>query len=273
VFVGATAIDDNKALQLLVKLTMEKKTALVTGASVGIGRAIAIQLAAENYQLIVLARREERLLELQELLPSTDIHTIACDINDQQAVAAALDKLPEKFSDIDVLVNNAGLALGLGSAEQALWEDWQRMILTNCMSLAYITRLILPGMVKRNRGAIINIGSIAGTYAYKGGSVYGATKAFVEQFSQNLRADLVGKNIRVCNLEPGLLGDTEFSLVRFHGDEKSADAVYEDCQPLRPEDIAETVRWLLSMPEHFNVNRMEIMPTCQASAGLAIVRQ
>jgi 3-hydroxy acid dehydrogenase/malonic semialdehyde reductase len=251
---------------------MQKHTALVTGASVGIGRAIAKKLADDDYQLILLARREEKLKELQAELAPTPVHLIACDINDQEAVATALASLPETFKTIDVLVNNAGLALGLGSAEETLWEDWQRMILTNCMSLAYVTRLIVPAMVERNRGAIFNIGSIAGTYAYKGGNVYGATKAFVEQFSLNLRADLVGKNIRVCNLEPGLLGETEFSLVRFHGNEESADAVYEGCQALRPEDIGETVSWILKMPDHFNVNRMEIMPTCQAPAGLQIAR-
>lgn len=251
---------------------MQKQTALVTGASVGIGRAIAKKLAKDDYQLVLLARREDKLQELKAELAATPTHIIACDINDQVAVANALKALPAQFKDIDVLINNAGLALGLGSAEETLWEDWQRMILTNCMSLAYVTRLVLPAMVKRNTGAIFNIGSIAGTYAYKGGSVYGATKAFVEQFTLNLRADLVGKNIRVCNLEPGLLGETEFSLVRFHGDEATADAVYEGCQALRPEDIGETVSWILSMPAHFNVNRMEIMPTCQAPAGLQIAR-
>lgn len=252
---------------------MEPKTALVTGASAGIGRAIAHRLAADNYQLILLARRKEKLLDLQAELAATTCHLIACDINDQQVVTAELENLPQQFSSIDVLINNAGLALGLGNANEAHWEDWQQMIMTNCMALAFITRQLLPAMVKRNAGDIINLGSSAGSYAYRGGNVYGASKAFVKQFSLNLRADLVGTNIRITNLEPGLIGETEFSNIRFHGDDDSAAAVYAGCQPLVPEDIAETVAWLLSMPQHFNVNTMEIMPTCQAPAGLAVVKE
>lgn len=250
--------------------TASLPTALITGASVGIGRATAESLAKQGYQLILLARRESKLRELAAHLGSTPTHLIACDINDKTALSTALQELPTTFQDIDVLVNNAGLALGLGTADEALWEDWQTMIETNCMALTYLTRQVLPGMKKRNAGFIVNMGSIAGTYPYQGGNVYGATKAFVDQFSINLRTDLLGTNIRVCNLQPGMLGDTEFSLVRFHGDESAADAVYENCQPLKPEDVAEAVRWVVSQPAHVNVNRMEIMPTCQSPGGLAV---
>ena len=162
------------------------------------------------------------------------------------------------------------MALGLEPADQTNWQDWQTMIETNCLSLTFITRQILPGMVKRNIGHIINIGSIAGSYQYKGGNVYGASKAFVEQFSMNLLTDLLGTKVRATVLMPGLLGDTEFSVVRFHGDQEEANNVYDGHQALKPEDIAETIRWVVGQPEHVNINRIEIMPTCQAPAGLAI---
>lgn len=252
---------------------MINKTALITGASMGIGKATAQTLASQGYRLILLARRENKLLELKAELNDTDIHLISCDINNHEELTSELLRLPEEFKDIEVLVNNAGLALGLKSADQTEWSDWQTMIETNCVSLAFLTRQILPQMVQRNTGHIINIGSIAGSYAYKGGNVYGATKAFVEQFSINLRADLLGTKVRVCNLAPGMLGESEFSLVRFNGDEKAAKAVYEGVQPLRPEDVAESIRWILEQPEHVNINSMEIMPTCQAPAGLAIAKE
>ncbi|RBP53738.1 SDR family NAD(P)-dependent oxidoreductase [Arenicella xantha] len=248
---------------------MKSKTALITGASVGIGRATALILAEQGYQLILLARRLDKLQELQNEL-SVASHLIACDINDHEALDQALQNLPQAFKDIDVLVNNAGLALGLNPADTADWSDWQTMIQTNCVSLAYLTHQVLPAMVARNTGHVINLGSIAGNYAYRGGNAYGATKAFVAQFSKNLRADLLGKQIRVTNLVPGIIGNTEFSLVRFHGDKDSANAVYQDCQALTPEDIAETIRWVVSLPEHVNINEIELMPTCQASGGLAV---
>lgn len=251
---------------------MTTKTALVTGASVGIGRATCIALSKAGYQLILLARRAERLNALQTEL-ATPSHVIACDVNDHDEIASQLNMLPPEFSDIDVLVNNAGLALGLNTADKADWSDWQTMIQTNCMSLAFLTRQVLPNMVKRNAGHIINLGSVAGSYAYKGGNTYGATKAFVEQFSHNLRVDLLGTALRVCNIEPGLLGETEFSLVRFHGDKDAADSVYQGCQPLDPSDVAETIRWVVSQPPHVNINRLELMPTCQAPAGLSVDKQ
>jgi len=251
---------------------MSKITVLITGASMGIGKATAMTLAKKNYQLILLARREDKLLQLQAELKETNAHIIVCDINNHKQLSKELSNLPKEFNEIDVLINNAGLALGIKSADQAEWSDWQTMIETNCVSLAFLTRQILPGMVERNSGHVINIGSVAGSYAYKGGNVYGATKAFVEQFSINLRTDLLGSKVRVCNLAPGMLGETEFSLVRFHGDKSAAKEVYQGCQPLMPNDIAQSIRWILEQPEHVNINSMEIMPTCQAPGGLAIAK-
>ncbi len=244
---------------------MSQKTALITGASVGIGAEVARQLHALGYSLILMARREHKLNELNQELGGQH-QIIACDVNDQGAIEAAVKDMQR----VDVLINNAGLALGLSSAEQSDWAHWQTMIHTNCLALAFLTRQLLPNMVKRNQGHIINLGSVAGSYAYKGGNVYGATKAFVEQFSLGLRADLLGTAIKVTNLEPGLIGGTEFSNVRYEGDNDKASAMYENCQPLTAQDIANTISWLLTQPAHMNVNRMEIMPVCQAPAGLSV---
>ncbi len=249
---------------------MNSKTALITGASVGIGRATAIALATAGYDLILLARREDKLLELAaELLP-INTYIVACDINDRAELEKQLSSLPAAFKNIDVLVNNAGLALGLEPSNEADWNDWHIMIETNCLSLAFITRQVLPGMVERNSGHVINIGSTAGSYQYRGGNVYGASKAFVDQFSMNLLTDLLGTKVRTTLLTPGMLGGTEFSLVRFHGDAQEAAKVYAGRQALMPEDVAESIRWVVTQPEHVNINRMEIMPTCQAPAGLAL---
>lgn len=248
-----------------------KKTALITGASVGIGRAIAHALAADNYQLILLARRIHKLTELANEL-TVPCHQVACDITDQTAVDEALDSLPGEFQKIDVLVNNAGLALGLAPADQSDWNDWQTMIETNCLALAYMTRKILPTMRAANAGYVVNVGSTAGSYAYQGGNVYGASKAFVEHFTMGLRSDLLGSNVRVCHISPGLVKGTEFSNVRFHGDTQAVNRLYEGCEPLVPTDVAESVRWVLAQPEHVNINHLEIMPTCQAPAGLAVAK-
>jgi len=248
---------------------MDVKTALITGASAGLGRATAKRLSKAGYQLILVARRESKLLELADSL-ATDCHVIACDVNNFEQLTEMLEARPDQFKDIDLLLNNAGLALGVSSADKSDWNDWQTMIQTNCMALAYLTRQILPGMVERNKGHIINLGSVAGNYAYKGGNVYGASKAFVEQFSINLRTDLLGTRVRVTNIAPGMIGETEFSQVRFHGDNKAADAVYANCDALRPDDIAASVEWIAGLPEHVNINKLEMMPTCQAPAGLAI---
>lgn len=248
---------------------MSTKTALITGASAGLGRATAIGLAKLGYQLILIARREEKLLELKRQL-DVKTHCLACDVTDKEAVANALSLLPEGFQNIDVLVNNAGLALGLESADKTDWDDWQTMIDTNVTALAFVTRQVLPGMVERNSGLIINLGSTAGHYAYRGGNMYGATKAFVDHFSISLRADLLGTKIRITNLIPGLIGKTEFSKTRFHGDESAFQGLYDKCEALNPQDIADTISWIASQPEHVNINRLEIMPTCQAPAGLSV---
>ena len=193
-------------------------------------------------------------------------------MTDAAGVAALPGSLPEGWREPDVLVNNAGLALGLAPAHEADLAQWDRMVATNVTGLMHLTRAILPGMVARDRGHVVNLGSIAGSYPYPGGHVYGGTKAFVEQFSLNLKADLVGTFVRVTNVEPGLCGGTEFSQVRFAGDEGKAQAVYKGTEPLTADDIAETVAWVIGLPRHVNVNRIEMMPTCQAPGPLAVKR-
>ena len=248
---------------------MDVKTALITGASAGLGLASAKSLSAAGYQLILVARRESKLRELAQSLP-TQCHVISCDVNSFDELTAKLEARPSRFKHIDLLLNNAGLALGLQAADKANWDDWQTMIQTNCMALAFLTHQVLPAMVERNSGHIINMGSSAGNFAYKGGNVYGASKAFVDHFTMNLRADLIGKKVRVTNLVPGLVAQTEFSNVRFDGDTDAVEAVYANCDALTPEDIAASVLWVASQPEHVNINRLEIMPTCQAPAGLVV---
>ena len=250
------------------------KTALVTGASSGIGRMTAKQLAGEGYKLILTARREERLQSLKEELgKAASCHIIVSDLRNTDAVRQAVDDLPEEFRTIDVLINNAGLAAGTEPAQNAKWNDWEEMISTNCMGLSNITHAILPGMVKRNCGHIVNIGSVAGTYAYRGGNVYGATKAFIEHFSRGLKTDLLGTQVRVSNIAPGMVGDCEFSLVRYRGDTEKAEAVYNKVEPLDPAAIAECVAWCISRPAHVNILNMEVMAACQAPGGLAISRK
>jgi 3-hydroxy acid dehydrogenase/malonic semialdehyde reductase len=194
-------------------------------------------------------------------------------VTDADAVAALPGSLPEGWRVVDVLVNNAGLALGLDPAFRAQIGDWDKMVATDVTGLMHVTHALLPGMVERDQGIIINLGSTAGSYPYPGGHIYGAAKAFVAQFSLNLRADLVGTNVRVTNLEPGLVGGSEFSKVRFGGDAQKAAAVYAGTQPLMPDDIAEAVAWLVGLPPHVNINRMEMMPTCQAPGPLAVKRK
>ncbi len=247
-----------------------KKTVLITGASSGFGEAIARRFAEMGFSLVLAARRLERLQQLSESLP-VNCFLIQLDVRDRKAVERAIDDLPDEFSTIDILINNAGLALGLGPAHEADLDDWDTMIDTNIKGLTYVTRAVLPGMVARQSGHVVNMGSIAGDWPYPGGNSYGASKAFVKQFSLNLRADLQGKNVRVTNIEPGL-AQTEFSVVRFHGDQQKADSIYEGLKPLLPADIAETVIWATSLPEHVNINRIEVMPTCQSFSPLAIAR-
>jgi len=250
---------------------MKSPVAFITGASSGFGRAIAERFAAAGMQLVLLARREDRLHELSKSL-SVPCHTIACDVRDGDALRAAVAAIPGDFGRIDILVNNAGLALGLEPAHRTEWSDWQQMIETNCTALALLTRLIVPGMVERRSGHIVLMGSVAGHYAYPGGNVYGASKAFVEQFARGLRADLSGQGVRVTHIAPGLAGGSEFSEVRFHGDREKAAAVYTGTEPLLPRDIAECVFWAVNQPPHVNINSIELMPTCQASGPLQVHR-
>lgn len=249
-----------------------QKTIVITGATSGFGRACAERFAREGWRLIVTGRRKERLQELTDRLAGTAIHAVELDVRELRSVEAMVAGLPEAFRDIDVLVNNAGLALGLQGAHEADLNDWETMIDTNIKGLCYLTRCLLPGMVARNQGHIINMGSIAGNYPYPGGNVYGATKAFVKQFSRNLLTDLIHTALRVTNIEPGL-AESEFSIVRFHGDKEKADAVYRGTQPLTPVDIAEIVYWVTSVPPHVNICTVEVMPVCQSCGPLAIHRQ
>jgi 3-hydroxy acid dehydrogenase/malonic semialdehyde reductase len=246
--------------------------AMVTGASSGFGEAISRLLVSAGHRVIGTGRRGERLAALTEELGEQFL-PLVFDVQDKAATRAAIEALPTEWQQVDLLVNNAGLALGLEPAHKADLEDWEQMIATNISGLALITRLLLPGMVARNRGHVINIGSIAGTYPYPGGNVYGATKAFVKQFSLNLRADLAGTAVRVTNVEPGLCGGTEFSNVRFHGDDAKAATVYQGVQAILPEDIANTVLWISEQPAHVNINSIEIMPVAQTFGPLHISRR
>lgn len=242
----------------------------VTGASAGFGAAIARRFIADGAKVVATARRLERLQALrQELGPN--LLPLELDVCDRAAVERLVAALPAEFAEIDVLVNNAGLALGLEPAHQASLENWERMVDTNIKGLMYCTRALLPGMVARDRGHVVNLGSTAGEWPYAGGNAYGGTKAFVRQFSLNLKADLLGTGVRVSEIEPGL-SESEFSLVRFGGDAAKAKAVYAGTQPLTPQDIADTVHWIVSRPAHVNINTISLMPTCQSFAGLSIKR-
>lgn len=245
---------------------------LVTGVTAGFGKAIAELLISKGHTVIGTGRRQEKLDELQTQLGDNFI-PLNFDVSDLPATKTALQTLPnDLLTNIDVLVNNAGLALGLEPADKTDFADWQQMVNTNILGLIHLTHEILPSMVANNDGYIINLSSTAGSYPYFGGNVYGATKAFVTQFSLNLRADLVGKNIRVSNIEPGLCGGTEFSNIRFHGDEAKAAQVYDSVQYVTPQDIANMVAWLIEQPKHVNINRIEVMPTAQTFAGLKVVK-
>jgi 3-hydroxy acid dehydrogenase / malonic semialdehyde reductase len=249
-----------------------EKTILITGATSGFGEACARRFAKEGWRLILTGRRAERLKGLQEELgDETSVHIIKLDVRDQKAVMTELTNLPENFSKIDVFVNNAGLALGLEPAPEAELSDWNTMVDTNIKGLMTCARAMLPTMVERNQGHIVNIGSVAGDWPYPGGNVYGATKAFVKQFSRNLRADLYGTAVRVTNIEPGM-AETEFSVVRFKGNKDKADTVYDGTQPITAEDIAEMIFWVVGLPAHININRLEVMPVCQTWGPLAVSR-
>lgn len=244
---------------------------LVTGASAGFGASISRTLVQAGYQVIGAARRLTKLEQLSQELGESFL-PLQIDVTDKQSVDKALASLSGEWAQIDLLVNNAGLALGMETAQEANFADWETMIQTNILGLTYVTRQILPQMVARNAGYIINLGSTAGSWPYKGGNVYGASKAFVRQFSLNLRTDLAGTRIRVTNIAPGLCGETEFSNIRFRGDDTQAAAVYDKTSYLKPEDIANTVLWLYQTPAHMNVNHIEIMPVSQTFAGLSVTR-
>ena len=250
---------------------MSAGTALVTGATAGFGAAITRRLVADGWRVIASGRRQDRLDALANELGDR-VFPLRLDVTDTASVAALPDSLPGSWKAIDALVNNAGLALGLAPAQQSDVADWDRMVATNVTGLIHTTRALLPGMVARDRGHIVNLGSVAGEYPYPGGHVYGATKAFVRQFTMNLKADLVGTNVRVTDIEPGLCGGTEFSEVRFGGDKDKAAAVYQGTTPLTAVDVAEAIAWVMNLPKHVNINRIEMMPTCQAIGPFNIKR-
>lgn len=245
-------------------------TVLVTGATSGFGAAIARRFAQAGHRIVAAGRRRERLDGLVADFGDAQVHALALDVRDRAAVAAAVAALPASFANVDLLVNNAGLASGLEPAQAADLDSWDAMVDTNVRGLMYVTRAVLPGMVARDRGHVVNIGSVAATYPYPGGNVYGATKAFVRQFSLNLRADLLGTGVRVTDIEPGLVGGTEFSNVRFRGDDDRAARLYEGVNALTADDVADTVFWVVTRPAHVNVNVVELMPVGQAFGPLPV---
>ncbi|MGH1404638.1 MAG: SDR family NAD(P)-dependent oxidoreductase [Alphaproteobacteria bacterium] len=250
------------------------ETILITGATGDFGKAFAERFAALKSNLVLCARNKDKLTELSEDLKKkygVNVHGAVFDITDKQAMTDAVNSIPEEFQKIDLLINNAGLALGLDPAHKCPVEDWETMIEVNNTALIRMTRLILDGMVERKAGHILNIGSTAGNYPYPGGNVYCATKAFVKQFSLSLRADLQGTNIRVTNIEPGMI-ETQFSKVRFKGDAARAEGVYANTKNMNADDVAEAVVWSATVPPYFNVNRMEIMPTVQSFGSQPIER-
>ena len=247
------------------------RTVLVTGASSGFGTSIARRFAADGARVVIAARRGDRIAALAHELGDRAL-AIELDVRDREAVEFAITNLPAAFAEIDVLVNNAGLAKGLEPAQRATVDDWDQMVDTNCKGLMYATRAVLPGMVARGRGHVINIGSVAGSYPYPGGNAYGASKAFVHQFSLNLRSDLHGTGVRVTCIEPGLASGTEFSTVRFNGDQQRAGAVYAGVDALGPDDVAEAVHWVASLPAHVNVNVLELMTIDQSFGPFQVHR-
>ncbi|MGV3655556.1 MAG: SDR family oxidoreductase [Noviherbaspirillum sp.] len=245
---------------------------LITGATAGFGAEMARRFVQNGHRVIAAGRRTERLQALAAELGSA-LLPLQMDVVSKPSIVAGLASLAPQWRDIDVLVNNAGLALGTEPAHEAVLEDWETMIDTNCRGLVTVTRQILPAMVARGSGLVINIGSVAGAYPYPGGNVYGATKAFVDQFTANLRADLAGTGVRATNIAPGLCGGTEFSNVRFKGDDARAAKVYEGTTPLTAADIADTACWIASLPAHVNINYIEMMPTCQGFSPFSVKRR
>jgi serine 3-dehydrogenase len=249
---------------------MTTRTVWITGATSGFGAATVERFVTGGWRVIASGRRADRLQQLVERHGSEHVHATAFDVRDEAAMHAAHASLPPAFAGIDLLVNNAGLALGTAPAQQADLAQWKQMIDTNVTALVSLTHLLLPQLIQR-RGAIVNISSIAGSYAYRGGNVYGATKAFVTQFSQNLRTDLHGSGVRVTSIEPGM-AETEFTLVRTGGDQAASDNLYAGAHPITASDIADTIWWIANLPPHLNINRVEVMPVSQSAAGLQIAR-
>ena len=250
-----------------------KGTVVITGASSGFGQAAAKRFASEGYRLVLMARRLERLTDLAFTLEEdAPCHVVELDVRDSNAVSEAFATLPEPFHQPDILINNAGLALGLSGADAVDLDDWETMVDTNIKGLMYCTRACLPMMVEQGRGHVINMGSVAANWPYPGGNVYGGTKAFVQQFTRNLRADLLGKGVRATVIEPGMC-ETEFSVVRFSGDESKAAAVYEGMKPLSAEDIADVIVWVALRPAHVNINQIELMPVEQSWSPFAVHRE
>ena len=250
-----------------------RSSVFITGATSGFGEACARRFAAAGWALVLTGRRAERLQALaDELGAQTEVLALVLDVRDRDAMQQAIEQLPPAFSTLRGLINNAGLALGTTPAQQCSLDDWDTMVDTNVKGLMYATRLLLPRLIGHGRGAgIVNLGSIAGNYPYPGSHIYGATKAFVKQFSLNLRCDLQGTGVRVSNIEPGLC-ESEFSMVRFGGDKARYDATYQGAEPIQPQDIAETIFWVLNTPAHININRLELMPVTQSWSGFAIER-
>lgn len=245
-------------------------TALITGATAGIGAASARRFVAAGWKVIVTGRRAERLDALVAELGADKVHAISFDMRDEAAIDAALAALPADFAQIDLLINNAGLALGTAPAQKADLGQWRQMIDTNITGLVTITHKLLPRLIER-KGVIINLSSVAATYPYAGGNAYGGTKAFVSQFSLGLRSDLHGTGVRVTSIEPGMV-ETEFTLVRT-GSQAASDALYGTANPMTAEDIAETLFWVATQPAHINLNRIELMPVTQSFAGFQVARE
>ncbi|HEY0112406.1 MAG TPA: SDR family NAD(P)-dependent oxidoreductase [Allosphingosinicella sp.] len=245
-------------------------TVFITGATAGIGAASARRFARDGWRVVGTGRRQERLDALAEELGEA-FHGIVLDMRDEDAMAAVVGQLPERFAGIDCLINNAGLALGTARAQEADLGDWRQVIETNVIGLVAITRHLLPMLIER-KGSILNLSSVAASYPYTGGNVYGATKAFVRQFSLNLRSDLHGTGVRVTSIEPGM-AETEFTLVRTRGDEAASEALYRGMNPMTAEDLAETLFWIAARPPHLNINTIELMPTSQSFAGFQVARE
>jgi 3-hydroxy acid dehydrogenase/malonic semialdehyde reductase len=246
------------------------KTVVITGATGGFGEAFARKFAAAGCNLILTSRKQDKLDALTKDF-KVGVHKIILDVRDRKAIEAAFNAIPANFKDIDLLINNAGGAFGQDVAWKSSLDDWENMIEANNLGLVACTRMVLPGMVERKRGHIINIGSVAGNYSYPNGNVYCAVKAFVKQFSLCLRADLVASNVRVTNIEPGMV-ETDFSLNRYHGDAEKAAKIYAGANAMTADDIADTVYWAATQPERVNINRIEVMPTTQAPGALQVHR-